>query len=150
VTAKSAPIKTLSTVMMEQWEQGGRKLTALAEAFPADRYDWKPADGVRTVADVLRHVAFWNQYVAAVVQGKTADDQANELPKEQFSSKAKIMQAVQQSLEDVAGALRDSQARLDPQAAETIMSFVGHNSEHYGQLAIYARLSGIVPPASRG
>ena len=40
--------------------------------------------------------------------------------------------------------------RLSPEAAELLVSFIEHNCEHYGQLVVYARLSGIVPPASRG
>jgi uncharacterized damage-inducible protein DinB len=33
--------------------------------------------------------------------------------------------------------------------AEMLVTFIEHNSEHYGQLVVYARLNGIVPPASR-
>jgi uncharacterized damage-inducible protein DinB len=33
---------------------------------------------------------------------------------------------------------------------ELMISFIEHNCEHYGQLVVYARLQGIVPPASRG
>jgi hypothetical protein len=32
---------------------------------------------------------------------------------------------------------------------DTVVSYLGHNAEHYGQLAVYLRLDGIVPPASR-
>ena len=149
MTAKSAPGKTISTVLIEQWEQAGRKLVALAEAIPENRYDWRPADDLRTVADVLRHVAFWNRYAAAIAEGKQADDQANELPRKEFATRTKILEAVRQSLSDAAQALRRLQT-VDPAAAETVVSFIGHNAEHYGQLAVYARLNAIVPPASRG
>jgi hypothetical protein len=39
---------------------------------------------------------------------------------------------------------------VPPNAAELWMSFISHSSEHYGQLVVYYRLNGIVPPASRG
>jgi uncharacterized damage-inducible protein DinB len=149
VTAKSAPSKTFSTVLIEQWEQAGRKLIALAEEIPESHYDWRPKDEIRTVGDVLRHVAFWNQYVAAIAEGKQADDQGNELPKKDFATKTKILDAVRKSLAEATNALRRLEDRLDPAAGETVIAFIAHNAEHYGQLAVYARLNGVVPPASR-
>jgi hypothetical protein len=37
-----------------------RQLLALAEAFPAERYGWRPADTARSVSEVLVHVAAGN------------------------------------------------------------------------------------------
>ena len=149
MSTKSATIPSISSVLLEQWEQAGRKLAALAEEFPQDRFDWKPADGVRTVGDVVRHAAFWNCYAAATIAGEKADDQANELPKAEFPTKAKAVEALRSSVADVSAALGRVNPQSDAKVAETAMAFLAHIAEHYGQLAIYARLSGIVPPASR-
>ena len=102
------------------------------------------------LGDVLRHVAFWNQYVADTARGKKADDSTNELPKSQCASKSKVLESLTKSTADAAAALREHSAGLDPEKAGLAESFIEHVCEHYGQLVIYARWAGVVPPASRG
>lgn len=142
--------QTVSTILISRWQQVCRKLTALAEEIPADNFDYRPAEDVRSVADVLRHVAFWNNYVADTARGKEADDAANELPKNQYSTKPKVVDALKHSAESVTHALQEQHSRLSMELAELVITFIEHNSEHYGQLAVYARMNGVVPPASRG
>jgi uncharacterized damage-inducible protein DinB len=149
MAAKTVQQDMLSTKLIGLWEQAGRKLSDLAEAFPEARYESKPADGVRTFADVLRHVAFWNQYVAGTVRGDKTDDATNELSKTDYATKARILDALKLSIADAASAVGERLSGLDPQTAEMFVSFIQHTSEHYGQLVVYARLEGIVPPASR-
>jgi len=141
---------TVSDKLIGRWEQACAKLAVLAEEVPANSFDYRPGEGLRTVADVLRHVAFWNSYVADRVRGKKADDQANELPKERSSTKTQVIDALKQSAADAAQALKQIPSGLSSEQSEMLVSFIEHNSEHYGQLVVYARLNGIVPPASRG
>ncbi len=105
--------------------------------------------GVRPYGAVLRHVAFWNRYVADSLRGKKVDDTSNELPLAEYSTKASALEALKQSSEAVGSALRDQKTPLDPKAVELIVTFIEHTSEHYGQLVVYSRLMGIVPVASR-
>jgi uncharacterized damage-inducible protein DinB len=149
VTPKRETKKTLSTILIGRWEQAWSKLIALAEEFPAGKYEARPVDGVRTVGDVLRHVAFWNRFVADTVRGKKADGTSDELPKAEFSTKARIVDALKGSAGDVASALREQGSELDLKMVELIMSFIEHTCEHYGQLVVYSRLMGIIPPTSR-
>jgi hypothetical protein len=88
--------------------------------------------------------------VGARARGKKGDDTANELPKEEFSTKKQILNAFERSNTDVLGALKEHTSGLTPEIAEMLVTFIEHNCEHYGQLVVYARLNGIVPPASRG
>jgi uncharacterized damage-inducible protein DinB len=141
---------TVSDKLIGRWEQVCAKLAVLAEEVPANRFDYRPGEGLRTVADVFRHVAFWNSYVADTARGKKADDNANELPKERFSTKAQVIDALKKSAADAAEALKQVPSGLSSEQSEMLVSFIEHNSEHYGQLVVYARLNGIVPPASRG
>jgi uncharacterized damage-inducible protein DinB len=141
--------KALTTVLVERWEQASKKVTELAEVFPAAEFESRLLAGVRTFGEVLRHVAFWNQYVADSLRGKEADDTTNELPLAVYSTKASILEVLRRGSEDVAAAMRQRQPWLDMKTTELVMTFVEHTSEHYGQLVIYARLKGIVPPASR-
>lgn len=149
MTAKMAPNEALSTMLISRWEQIGGKLAALADEFPAGKYESAPAEGVRTFGDVLRHVAFWNLFVADSARGRKADDTANELPKRDYATKQRIVEALRQSTADAAAALREPKTVLSAETTEMLVSFIEHTCEHYGQLVVYARVNGIVPPASR-
>jgi len=100
---------------------------------------------VRTCGEVLRYVAFWNRYVAAALRVETAGEAGNELPAAKYLAKARILEALRQTAQDAAAALREAQVP----AAEIVLPFVEHTSEHYGQLAVYARLLDLAPPSSQ-
>jgi hypothetical protein len=57
--------------------------------------------------------------------------------------------ALVRTAQDAATALREQSDTLSPKSAELVVSFLEHTSEHYGQMAVYSRLLGVVPPASR-
>jgi hypothetical protein len=136
-------------VLVTRWSEIGDKMVTLAEEFPENRYDDRPAADVRSFADQLRHVAFWNRYVQKTLRREEADGQANELPRSAYPSKEKIVKVLRTTFADVAtelGAMNGSTSHAD---ADTMVSFIEHSGEHYGQLVMYARLNGIVPPASR-
>ena len=137
-------------MLIERWEQTNAKLAALAHEFPEEKYESAPVTGIRTFGDVLRHVAFWNQYVADTARGKKADDSTNELPKSQYATKSKVMEALTKSTADATAALREHSAGLDLEKSGLAESFIEHVCEHYGQLVVYTRWAGSVPPASRG
>ena len=149
MTPKTKTRETFSTILTGRWEQASNKLAALARELPEAKYEAELVDGARTIGEVLRHVAFWNRYVADIVRGKKPDDSANELPKRDYPSKARIVQALEQSASDTAAAIRERPSELEPKMAETILGFIEHISEHYGQIVVYARLNGVIPPASR-
>jgi len=136
-------------VLVTRWSEIGDKMIKLAEEFPEDKYDARPAADVRSFADQLRHVAFWNRYVQKTLRREEADGQANELPRATYPSKSKIVKVLRTTFDDVAkelGAMNGAATKAD---ADTMVSFIEHSGEHYGQLVLYARLNGIVPPASR-
>lgn len=149
MATKIAQQETVSTKLIGRWEQVCQKLAALAQEIPANKFDYKPVDGVRTVAEILRHAAFWNLYVADAVRGRKGNDTDNELSAEKFSTKKQIIDGLTTSASDVARALREASGELRPETVETLVAFIEHNCEHYGQLAVYARMNKIVPPASR-
>jgi len=149
MTAKAQHEEDLTDLLARRWEQVSRKMTDLADAFPADELESKPLAGIRSLGEVLRHIAFWNQYVVDSLRGKNADDTANELPRSAYPMKAAVLEVLKQSSEDVVRALHDRKSPLDSKTVELLVTFIEHTSEHYGQLAVYARFKGIVPPASR-
>jgi len=150
MAAKAEQGNALTTLLADRWEQVSRKIERLAEILPEDGIERAPVNGIRTYGAVLRHVAFWNQYVADYLNGKTTDDTSNELPLAQYSTKASALAALQRSSAAVGLALRGRKTSLDPKTSELIVTFLEHTSEHYGQLVVYSRLMGIVPVTSRG
>jgi hypothetical protein len=144
------PDETLRDVLLKQWTDISEKVVQLAEQFPEDKYEFKPVAGVRTFGDQLRHVAFWNGYVAKTARGEKADGKLNELPKSEYATKAAVVKALKSSLAEATALLKQGPATPSVKLTNLWVSFTEHSGEHYGQLVVYYRLNGIVPPASRG
>jgi uncharacterized damage-inducible protein DinB len=139
----------LTALFLKRWEEVSGKVAELAAEIPASEFESRPLAGIRTCGEVLRHIAFWNRYVADSLTGRNADGEANELALAAYPTKTSILEALKSSSGSAGSALRERQAPLDLEAAGLLMSFLEHTSEHYGQLVIYARFLSIVPPSSR-
>ncbi len=154
--------KTLSVAqaVLSSWNDVGRKLTAMAEDFPEDKYDFKPHPTQRSFAEQLLHAAGANYYFTNLAKGEKPP--AEEDPKrDQYKTKADIVAFVKKSIADGASVLqakgdKGMNDRLtDPfshdkvRVADFAYGFVEHMGEHYGQLAVYYRVAGLVPPESR-
>lgn len=136
-------------VLGARWADVGGKVVALAEEFPEREYEFRPVDGVRSFAEQLRHVAFWNAYVAKTLRGEEADGSANELDAASVPNKDAVVRALRQSFDEVGAALHNGGSAPQPSELDSLVSFIEHGGEHYGQLVLYYRLKGLVPPASR-
>ena len=136
---------TTAELLLARWTDISDRLHAVAREFPADKYEFQPTPDVRSFADQLRHVAFWNAYLAATVRKENPDGAANTLPAKKYPSKDAIVRALKETDDEVRAALSKDGAA----SADTIVSFIEHTGEHYGQLVMYYRLNGLVPPASR-
>jgi hypothetical protein len=114
MTTRVAEENEVSRMLIDRWEQIGAKLVRLGNAFPEEKYETPPVACVRTFGGVLRHVAFWNLYVAGVAPGDKPDDSTNELPKATYSTKAQVIVALGKSAADAAEALRRSSLASTP------------------------------------
>lgn len=148
--AQPKPPANSREMLLVHWNDISGKVVKLAEEFPEDKYDFKPVDGVRSFADQLRHVAFWNIYLARTARGEKVDTAPNEILKTEFATKSKIVEALKRSVEDAAAELKKQPDTPPLKVADGFTAFIAHNGEHYGQLVVYYRLNGLVPPASRG
>jgi len=144
-----SPDPTLRDVLLAQWTEVGERLITMAGDFPEAKYDFRPNADVRTFADVLRHVAFWNTFVQKSARGEKVDGSQNELPAAEYATKARIVAALTQTFADATAELKKQPADLSARQARLWITFTEHSGEHYGQLVVYYRLNGIVPPASR-
>src|ERR1035441_1079465 len=90
---KEAPPKPAvgpSQVLLENWNDIGRKLIAMAEDFPEDKYDFKPTPAQRSFAEQLLHAANANYFFTDPAMGKKMP--AEEDPKRSdFKTKADIV-----------------------------------------------------------
>lgn len=136
----------VATVLVRRWEAAAKKFTDLAAVLPDEKLEVELVKGTRTCGGVLRHVAYWNRYVADSLQGRKAHDNANELPQDEYPDKAAILSELRKSSGEIS---RGIDRALDAGSMERIAMALEHLSEHYGQIAIYSRLLGITPPASR-
>ena len=68
----AAPKPTLgpSAALLASWNEIGRKLIAMAEDFPEDKYDFKPTPAQRSFAEQLLHMAGSNDFFTDVANGK--------------------------------------------------------------------------------
>lgn len=155
--AAAQPVTTASQAVLQAWNEVGRKLVAMAEDFPEAKYDFKPTPEQKTFAEQLMHAAKANDYFLQALQGRE--------PKYDESSaikgKAAVVAYVKKSFADGAAVI---QAKGDQGMAQTVpdpetgvrmpltalaYEAVEHSGEHYGQLVVYYRVAGLVPPESR-
>jgi uncharacterized damage-inducible protein DinB len=136
----------LTTVLIVRWKAASRKFCDLARAIPDSMLESELVSGTRTSGNVLRHVAYWNRYIADSLNGRAAHDSANELPREDYLDKARILEELEKTNSEIANGMNRN---LDAKTLELISMAFEHLSEHYGQLVVYTRLLGILPPASR-
>ena len=155
------PAPSPSKAVLEQWNDIARKLNAMAEDFPEDKYDFKAAPTVKTFAQRLIHAAHANYFFTNALRGEKGP--AMDDPKrEEYKTKADVVAFVKKSFADGAAAITAKGDKgmndlvVDPfsnektRVSDFAYGFVEHSGEIYGQLTVYYRVAGMVPPASRG
>jgi uncharacterized damage-inducible protein DinB len=136
-------------------------LAQAAEAMPAEEYEFRPTPEVRTFAQVIGHVINANLFFCSQAAGEPMREQQNF---ERLADKASLLAALKQSLA-LCDAVHDGTsdatfnqpvampAALGMGPAKTVrgavlMFNVAHNNEHYGNIVVYMRLKGHVPPST--
>jgi hypothetical protein len=143
------------------WNSIGRKLITMAEDFPENKYDFKPKPEVRTFAEQLLHVAGTNYVLLSAVKGSQIGPGTEDPPRSTYKTKADVVALLKKSVEDGASLIKERGDVGMPKSVKfpygnrmvsanlIFMDGAEHSGEHYGQLVVYYRLNGIVPPASR-
>ena len=157
-----------SAALLKQWNEIGRKLIAMAEDFPEDKYDFKAAPTTGTFAQRMIHGAATNYFFTNIALGQKPPSDEDP-PRAQFKNKAAIVVYVKKSFADGAAAIKSkgdkgiSTLVIDPFAADVpanagkeqirlsdlAFGLIEHSGEVYGQLSVYYRVAGLVPPESR-
>ncbi|HTM34014.1 MAG TPA: DinB family protein [Vicinamibacterales bacterium] len=154
-------VAELKTSFLTDLEVMRGKYVGLAEAFPQDKYDWRPMEGVRSVAEVLMLAAMEGySFIPTSFGGKPPDISKEEMGKlRSLNTKAQVIDHLNKGfahakaqLEAVDNATLTGKRTLFGQqrSAAAIALFVGGDlHEHLGQLIAYARMNKIVPPWSK-
>jgi uncharacterized damage-inducible protein DinB len=162
--AKKEPPKpplSASAEVLEQWNEIGRKLIAIAEDLPEDKYEYKPNADSRTFRGVLLHVCASMYYFTDPVLNKKPRYADDPKPADvKVNSKADLVAFVKQCVKDGADAIK---AKGDKGMTDAVYvggprqnhvsdlayGLIEHSGEHYGNLVVYYRVNGLVPPESR-
>ena len=167
-TASPSLAASPSAALLKQWNEIGRKLIAMAEDFPEDKYDFKAAPATGTFAQRMIHGAATNYFFTNIALGQKPPSDEDP-PRAQFKNKAAIVAYVKKSFADGAAAIKSkgdkgiSTLVIDPFAEDVpanadkekirlgdlAFSLVEHSGEVYGQLSVYYRVAGMIPPESR-
>lgn len=162
----AAPASGLMADIMRDVGFLERKFVALARALPADKYDWRPAPGVRSIGEVLMHVASDNYWFPASlgtpapqITGITTEFSTTLAFEKRPAPRDSAIAELERSFAFLKKSLAASpDARLGEKVSLFGQQFTvqqawlmadGHLHEHLGQFIAYARSNGVKPPWSQ-
>src|SRR6202046_2913960 len=99
------PADSPSQAVLASWNDIGRKLIAMAEDFPEDKYDFKPTPAQRSFAAQLLHAAGANYYFINTVRGDKSKVDENP-SRDKYKSKADVVAFVKKSFADGAAVIK--------------------------------------------
>jgi uncharacterized damage-inducible protein DinB len=162
----SAQTPTIPGELLKDWQAQKETMMKIADAMPADKFSYKSTPAQRSYAEQILHVAGANVFLVRVLGAKTKPpfevvltDMATFGLK--MTDKAAVLKALSDSFDYGEAVMKE----LGPAAmtevvqgppwigqatrAKMIWYTMGHTQDIYGQMAVYLRLNGVVPPASR-
>jgi hypothetical protein len=148
-----------SAELLERWNDIGRKLIAIAEDLPEDRYDYRPNPQSRSFIQQLLHASGSMYFFTDIGQSRKARYD-NDPPRNLWVTKDDVVAFVEQCVKDGADLIKASGDRglnegVNDGSAHLIRlaglayAVIEHSGEHYGQLVAYYRVNGMVPPESK-
>ena len=133
------------------------RLTSLAEAIPADKYDWRPAEGVRSTGEHFAHM-IGASYGIPALMGAEMPSHINMEIEKTLKTKEEIVKVLKESFGAVAKFLKGYDTANYEKMVKTpfgeynqrtmILIINNHYHEHLGSLISYARSYGVTPPWS--
>jgi uncharacterized damage-inducible protein DinB len=165
--------ETVSSAFLRGMKYQEYQIRSAAEAMPEEKYGYRPAEGkfknekpefgpaeVRTFAEQVKHVACANFAFAAELDGQKPPEACDKGGPSPAKSKKELLIYLRDSFVAIRNSLNTLNAKnmFDPiegpyAGPNTRLGLatviVWHAADHYGQMTLYLRMNGIVPPASR-
>jgi uncharacterized damage-inducible protein DinB len=144
--------------LIKDWQAQKKTMMEIADAMPEEKYDFKTTPVQRNYGEQVMHVAQVNVGILKLIGGKAAPPT---FTPQSAKTKADMIKALADSYDWGTALLQEqtdatiiqtvkAPAFLGPSTRARIFWFLmGHSMDIYGQMAVYLRLNGIVPPASR-
>jgi uncharacterized damage-inducible protein DinB len=164
VAAAPAAKRPFQRDLLGVYSYSQNQVLQLLDAVPQNKLTWRPAPGVRSVAEVFLHIAFANYGMTKMATGKEppadADWEMNPAKwDKKTTDKAAIKKILEQSfahVHEVLGGVPDSDLdkmvnMMGHEMTEraVLIILASHMTEHLGQAIAYARTNKIVPPWSK-
>jgi len=158
--AAPAPNSQVLMQLRSDWQAQRDAMMKIADAMPEGKFTYKSTRPQRTYGEQIMHVASSNVELLKILGGNAP---APGFTAESAKTKAEILKALGDSYDygiallnelsetTVLEPVKDSPSWLGPAShARIVWTLLAHSMDIYGQMAVYLRLNGIVPPASRG
>jgi uncharacterized damage-inducible protein DinB len=141
--AQSAPDKTpdVSTELRNGFNEVNDWVTKAAEMVPADKYNYRPVDTVRTFGQLIAHITDSYNYFCAHSAGNKVE--WSDAVEKGATDKDTLLPKLKEAVGKCNAAYSSGNAQLRP-----LFSNVGHTSLHYGNIITYMRMMGLKPPSS--
>jgi uncharacterized damage-inducible protein DinB len=153
-----AQTPSLQAEVLKDWTALKDTMHKLAAEMPAEKYTFKPTEGQQTFGERVVHVASSNVYFLGLLGGSAPKPTIDQ----KVTTKEAALKALDDSFDYGIAVLKEQTDQtlvqpvaappkfLGPSTRTRVMTFVtGHGQDIYGQLAVYLRLNGKVPPASQ-
>jgi uncharacterized damage-inducible protein DinB len=155
-TDSSAPSYDMKAQALLDMERVQKKFVDLANAMPADKFAWKPAEDTRSFAEVLMHVAGERYQILRLMGATPPADFNGKTFEKSTTNKAQIIAELNKTWaftkQTISGMSNADFAKLLPKlgpqanAGDVVYILVADAHEHLGQAITYARVNGVVPP----
>lgn len=155
--SSSQQTNPVSDAFRDYAKSSAKNLIAAADAFPADKYAYKPTPAQMSVGDIVVHLAQGNDYLCGTIGGMKAPERTKVAATD---SKESLMARLRETFTFCDQALA---SLTDANLGEELPFFGGRKmtraaimtlttgdwADHYSQYANYLRLNGMLPPTSR-
>lgn len=153
----NAQTASLKQEMLNDWLRMKDVMVKLADAMPEEKYSFKATPAERDFGEQVLHVAGGNVINLKFLGGKATAPTINR----QAKSKAEVIQAMADSFDYGTALIREQTDQslletvqtnrvLGPSSrARVVYSLLGHCWDIYGQMVVYLRLNGGIPPLSQ-
>jgi hypothetical protein len=141
--APSTPAKSFTA----QFQDVNRRLLDMAKDFPEAKYGYRATKDVRSFGEIIVHVSSGNAYAAKAGRGEKAN--WDEIDPKGYTTKAAMVALLEKTISDANATLKATPEDRFTKTVQPWLAVIEHAGEHYGQLVVYYRNNGMVPPESR-
>jgi uncharacterized damage-inducible protein DinB len=157
IATPSAQTASLQGDFLKDWAGQKDMLAKIADAMPEAKYGFKATPAQRSFGEHVMHIAQINMMLLQTFGSKVTAPQINM----KATSKADVMKAMAESFDYGTAILKEQTDQtmagtiqgppwMGPSTCARMIAFlIGHTQDTYGQMVVYLRLNGLVPPASQ-